>query len=389
MLRNLLTQADKPVEVLKVGAALTRGAFVYKDGSDDELKVLTSGLGDDIVDICKNYDGVNSIKDPTDGSTETIAENTQAIRVPTLIGEKYATSEVTRNYADKGDPMTVSNGKLVKATGSAAYQWIYDGTHADPSGVALHSVEKVVPATAPASRTVTYDKNTGTGTLTDPRSPYFVGKKAVVLSNTFVPPAYYTFGAWDTAANGSGTNYDAGDEITIAASNIALYAQWVATYAGILYDKNGGTGTMVDGDSPYAVDATVTVLDNEFTPPENKGFSNWNTADDGSGTSYDPDDEITIVSGDLGSAKTLYAIWSDLYSVTYDANTGTGTMADTNSPYLSGGLVTVLANAFTPPTGKVFSSWNTTAAGDGTTYAAAATFTISANTTLYAIWADA
>ena len=74
--------------------------------------------------------------------------------------------------------------------------------------------------------------------------------------------------------------------------------------------------------------------------------------------------------------------------VKYDANGGEGTMTDSNSPYESGSTVTVLANSFTAPYGKVFSSWNTAADGSGTSYAAGATFTINANTTLYAQWVD-
>ena len=75
------------------------------------------------------------------------------------------------------------------------------------------------------------------------------------------------------------------------------------------------------------------------------------------------------------------------YTVTYNANGGTGTMTDPNSPYTSGSTVTVLANAFTAPSGMTFSGWNTAANGSGTSYAANDHFNISANTTLYAQWA--
>ena len=73
------------------------------------------------------------------------------------------------------------------------------------------------------------------------------------------------------------------------------------------------------------------------------------------------------------------------YTVTYDANGGTGTMTDANSPYEPGATVTVLDNAFTRA-GYAFSGWNTAANGQGTDYDADDTFTISANTTLYAQW---
>ena len=79
------------------------------------------------------------------------------------------------------------------------------------------------------------------------------------------------------------------------------------------------------------------------------------------------------------------------YTVSYNKNNAgaSGTMTDTNSPYSSGATVTVLANSFTAPSGKVFSHWDTKADDSGTDYAPGATFSISGNTTLYAQWATA
>lgn len=72
--------------------------------------------------------------------------------------------------------------------------------------------------------------------------------------------------------------------------------------------------------------------------------------------------------------------------VTYKANGGTG--ADVAVNVQKGTAYAIAANAFTPPGGKVFSKWNTAAAGDGTDYAPAASYTANANLTLYAVWVD-
>lgn len=85
---------------------------------------------------------------------------------------------------------------------------------------------------------------------------------------------------------------------------------------------------------------------------------------------------------------------SEKCQVTYTANTGVGDdCIDDNggSKYDVGATVTVWANE---GTGKPnftkehyqFVNWNTAAEGNGTTYAAGATFAINANTTLYAQW---
>lgn len=76
------------------------------------------------------------------------------------------------------------------------------------------------------------------------------------------------------------------------------------------------------------------------------------------------------------------------YTVNYDANGGSGTITDSNSPYFSGSTVTVKSNTFTRD-GYTFTGWNTKANGSGTPYAAGATFNISENTTLYAQWVAA
>ena len=88
------------------------------------------------------------------------------------------------------------------------------------------------------------------------------------------------------------------------------------------------------------------------------------------------------------SADNNLFVFKKAYTVTYDANGGTGTMTDTNSPYFGGSTVTVQSNSFTRK-GYTFNGWNTKANGSGTPYAAGATFDISENTTLYAQWVAA
>lgn len=83
-------------------------------------------------------------------------------------------------------------------------------------------------------------------------------------------------------------------------------------------------------------------------------------------------------------------IFDDLdatYAISYDANTGTGTMTDTNSPYANGSLVTVMDNSFTKAS-KQFKYWATSSDGSGEIYHPGQKFTIHGNTVLYAVWSD-
>ena len=68
------------------------------------------------------------------------------------------------------------------------------------------------------------------------------------------------------------------------------------------------------------------------------------------------------------------------YTVSFDANGGTGTMADVTG---ISGSYTLPANGFTAPAGQQFKGWATSASG---TVITGTSITVSADTKLYAIW---
>lgn len=77
---------------------------------------------------------------------------------------------------------------------------------------------------------------------------------------------------------------------------------------------------------------------------------------------------------------------STTYTVTYDANGGTGTVPTDDNEYEKDDEVTVLGHDNISKEHFEFSQWNTKADGEGNGYDEDQTFKISANTTLYAIW---
>jgi hypothetical protein len=77
------------------------------------------------------------------------------------------------------------------------------------------------------------------------------------------------------------------------------------------------------------------------------------------------------------------------YSLTYDANGGTGTAPAKEYLDAAETFTTAPWNTFTPPSGKQFKEWNRAADGSGTAYSANTTVAMPANDlTLYAIWQD-
>ena len=84
----------------------------------------------------------------------------------------------------------------------------------------------------------------------------------------------------------------------------------MALYYTVTYDDNGSTGGSVPTDSNQYLDtATVTVLGNTGSLVKTGNvFAGWNTAADGSGTTYAPGATFAIDGADV----TLYAIWTDI-----------------------------------------------------------------------------
>jgi len=168
-----------------------------------------------------------------------------------------------------------------------------------------------------------------------------------------------------------------------------LYNSTKPTYT-ITYDGNGNTGGTVPVDSTIYKEKdieTVTVLGNTGSLVKvGYTFIGWNTAANGSGTSYTGGTFFIISSASI----ILYAQWTlnATYTITYDGNLNTGgsVPVDSNN-YISGATATVLDNVNDLiRTGRTFVGWNTTANGSGTNYAPRSTFTISANLLLYAKW---
>ncbi|MBO5369408.1 MAG: InlB B-repeat-containing protein, partial [Clostridia bacterium] len=163
------------------------------------------------------------------------------------------------------------------------------------------------------SATVTYDANGGTCGQT-------VGYKTSNYPTLTLPTPVrsgYIFSGWYTEANGGTKVGGAGDSYSPSA-NIALYARW-GVASKITYDANGGLcdkeSEVFNGD---ALILPTPVLDGYW-------FKGWYTEPNGgtkvgdAGTTYVPT-----------ATATLYAQWSKIYTVNFDANGGSVSMSSTS-----------------------------------------------------------
>ncbi len=224
-------------------------------------------------------------------------------------------------------------------------------------------------------QTLTYDSNTGTGTMGD--GTHKSDASVTLTTNTFTKTGY-TFTGWDTQSDGNGTDYADGASYTMPTQATTLYAQWSADSQTLTYDSNTGTGSM--GNGTHNSDASVTLTTNTFTKT-GYTFTGWDTQSDGNGTGYADGASYTMPT----EATTLYAQWSvNNNELTYDSNTGSGSMTAGNHD--SNEVINLTTNTFTK-TGYTFTGWDTLAVGGGDAYADDASFTMpTADETLYAQW---
>lgn len=220
--------------------------------------------------------------------------------------------------------------------------------------------------------TLSYNANGGSGAPSS-QTGTGVGSYTFTISSTKPTRTGYTFLGWSLSSTATSASYQPGGSITLTASDI-LYAVWKANTYTVSYNANGGSGAPSNQTKTYGVTLTLS-----NTKPTRTGytFSAWNTAQNGSGTSYAPGGSYTA-----NAAVTLYAQWTvNTYVVTFDAQGGSVTPASKSvtygQPY---GSLPVPVRA-----GYRFDGWFTVATG-GTQVTAETVVTVTAAQTLYAHW---
>lgn len=151
----------------------------------------------------------------------------------------------------------------------------------------------------------------------------------------------------------------------------------------VFYEGNGNTGGTAPVDPNAWYNTSVSVSDQGSLTRTGYRFVSWNTASDGSGTSYAPYDYVTVYSEDI----TLYALWQVAFIVTYHGNGSTGGTEPIDSNlYISEEWATVLDKGDLVKDTDVFFIWNTLSDGSGTSYRVGDSVYITSNVELYALW---
>ena len=274
--------------------------------------------------------------------------------------DSFSTRTYTKNHSSYTVKITINtdsefgtwNGGWV-TLGSKSFSW-----------------STTVPART--SYTVSFNANGGSGAPSNQTKWY---GESLTLSSTTPTRTGYTFNGWNTKSDGSGTNYAKGASYTGNAA-LTLYAKWTINTWTVSYNGNGSTGGSTASQTK-TYNTALTLRSNGFTKT-NHVFKNWNTAANGSGTSYAAGASYTG-----NAALTLYAQWYAPYTISYNANGGSGAPASQTKIYNS----TLTLSSSTPTRANYnFIGWNTNEAGTGTSYSPGGSYTANAAATLYAVW---
>jgi len=281
-----------------------------------------------------------------------------------------ASKEVTYG-TDYGELATTSR------TGYTFKGWFTAASGGDEiksdSTVSITSAQTLYAQWTANTYTVTFNANDGTTPVPATMQVTYgtVYGELAITSRTG-----YTFKGWFTAASG-GDEIKADSTVSITSAQ-TLFAQWTAIpYSLTIAIDPASSGTV--GKSP---DKTTYVYGDVVTltpqPAAGFEFDKWDGTDAGdvvttSGT-------YTIV---MNANKNITAKFKALpsFTVTFYANGGTGSMAAQTANVNT----KLTKNTFTR-TGFVFTGWNTTAGGGGTSYADEANYGFTANLDLYAQW---
>ncbi|MBR5327282.1 MAG: InlB B-repeat-containing protein, partial [Paludibacteraceae bacterium] len=136
----------------------------------------------------------------------------------------------------------------------------------------------------------------------------------------------YTFGGYYTGKNGAGTQYYKADGTSATTWNLegaqTLYAKWTPITYSVKFNGNGSTSGSMSNQS-FTYDEAAKALTTNAFKQTGYTFAGWNTAANGSGTSYADGARVQNLTTTNNATINLYAQWTvDKYTLTFGAGEG-------------------------------------------------------------------
>ena len=321
------------------------------------LNVSYSGNGvsvhDETINVVTNCTAGYNLTIATTGSSVLYLNGDSSNNTATIspVDNTYALSDLTHNantwgYSMSGNSSTVgafnalsTEPSTIKTTSETASETAIDDTFSIYYGTTINAELSpgsyqmsnsstidyyltIAPSCAD-STVVTFNENLdGAGaegtdsTITDfpttSDNTTDTTNNTITLSNKRPTRSGYIFKEWNTAADGTGSYYYVDETVPMGQGGLSgfvtLYAIWVANCPAdtICYNDNHADGGTMTNQS--ATSNANNVLTSSNFNRSGYGFAGWNTAADGTGTNYGPNQ--TINPGNLSSTGlTLFANW--------------------------------------------------------------------------------
>lgn len=217
---------------------------------------------------------------------------------------------------------------------------------------------------------ITYDANGGEN-APDSQLKYY--NKDVTLSSKTPTRSGYAFLGWGISNSSTSISYYAGNTYSDN-KNITLYAIWAKTYT-ITYNANGGTGAPSSQTKVHGRNLSLTSV---IPVKTGYAFGGWGISSTATTATYKSGDLYTT-----DSDITLYAIWKNTYTVTYNANGGSN--APSNQTKIEDESL-LLTSSSPTRSDYSFKGWATSSSSTTIAYKSGDYYEENRNIILYAVW---
>ena len=323
---------------------INSGNFSEED-HDKNIHVENAGYYDIVVDV----------------ESGEISITKQQVNVNFKANDEQITPDVIK--VDRGTQYTLPANTYPVPSGYRFDGWD-DGVNNYQAGE-IYEIDEDITFTAVWVQvfTVSFDANGGEGEIAsvtvDANNP------TTLPICSFTAPSGQQFKCWKVGDD----EYTVGQSLFVDSNKVvkAIWEDIPATKYDVTFNANGGSGSM----EPVEAAGTYVLPANGFTAPANKQFKCW----DVNGAELNPGQSI-IVNDDVE----ILAVWENVYTVSFAANGGSGTMSPVNK--VDGESYTLPECTFTAPEGKKFAGWLI----DSDSYVVGDVITVDANITVTAVW---
>ena len=388
------TAENKPILITLNNADIKAGSVIYKSSYNAEIgdtiyQAVGRSMQDGVAVIEMTEDPelvVAKVKpdSPTNVSGESLASDSINVTwdAPVYNGGSEITSYTATTTSGQScisqSPPT-NSCTITGLSSSTNYTFSVVATNEKGNSTASSSAS----VTTLAAYAVTYNANNATGGSAPSNQSKTYGISLTLATNSGnLSRTGYTFAGWNTASDGTGTDYVTGSSYTLN-SALNLFAKWTPDTYTVTFDINGATGGSAPDFQVKTFDVPLTLATNSGTLVRtNSTFAGWNTANDGSGTDYLAGGSYTG-----NGALALYAKWTAItYNVTYSLNGGSGSAPSNQTKSFDVALTLASTSGSITKSGYSLLGWNTASDGSGTDYAEGSLYELNGALDLFAKW---